>query len=119
MNLFWQITTIEFLLNVAVFAGAIIFYGPTRNLAGRFGRGHEFLKTLATGVLFGMATSATFFLPLHLDGGAAVGCGTILLVLAGPVDGFLAILGGLVFTVTIMLLPCVDKDQISHDALFS
>jgi signal transduction histidine kinase/DNA-binding NarL/FixJ family response regulator len=119
MNLFWQITTIEFLLNVAVFAGAIIFYGPVRILAGHFGRGHEFLKTLSTGVLFGMATSATFFLPLHLDGGAAVGCGTILLVLAGPVEGFLAILGGLVFTVTIMLLPWVDKDQISHDALLS
>ena len=119
MNLFWQITTIEFLLNVAVFAGAIIFYGPMRILARRFSRGPEFFKPLATGVLFGMATSATFFLPLHLEGGAAVGCGTILLVLAGPLDGFLAILGGLVFTVTIVLLPWVDKDQISHDALVS
>lgn len=119
MNLFWQITTIEFLLNIAVFAGAIIFYGPMRILGRRFSGGRESPRALASGVFFGIATLATLLIPLHMDGGAAVGCGTILLALAGPLDGFLAILGGLVFTVTFVLLPWADKDQISHHALLS
>src|ERR1700731_3580435 len=105
MNLFWQITTIEFLLNVAVFAGAIIFYGPIRIVAARFAHGREFPERVASGVLFGMATSATLFLPVHLEGGAVVGCGTILLALAGPMDGSLAIVGCLVFSITMELLP--------------
>jgi signal transduction histidine kinase len=117
MNLFWQITMIEFLLNVAVFAGAIIFYGPVRILARHLARGREFPMALASGVFFGMATSAVLLLPLHVEGGAAVGCSTILLALAGSLDGFLAILGCLVFTVTVELLPWVDKGQSSHDAL--
>jgi signal transduction histidine kinase/CheY-like chemotaxis protein len=119
MNLFWQITMVEFLLNVAMFAGAVILYGPIRLLAARLGRGREFPERLASGVLFGMATSATLFLPVHLEGGAAVGCSTILLALAGPLDGPLAILGGLVFSVSLELLPWVAKDESSHAALFS
>src|ERR1700724_1068150 len=107
MNLFWQITTIEFLLNVAVFAGAIIFYGPIRLVAVRFAHGREFPERVASGVLFGMATSATLFLPVHLEGGAVVGCGTILLALTAPLDGSLAILGGLLFSVSIELLPSI------------
>jgi signal transduction histidine kinase/FixJ family two-component response regulator len=119
MNLFWQITLVEFLLNVAMFAGAIIFYGPIRLLAARLARGREFPERLASGVLFGMATSAALFLPVHLEGGAAVGCSTILLVLAGPLEGPLAILGGLVFSVSLELLPWVAKDESSHAALLS
>ena len=30
MHLFWQITTVEFPLNLAMFAGALLFYGPMR-----------------------------------------------------------------------------------------
>jgi signal transduction histidine kinase/CheY-like chemotaxis protein len=119
MNLFWQITMVEFLLNVAVFAGAIIFYGPMRIAAARFARGRAFPERLAAGLLFGMATAATLFLPVHLEGGAAVGCGTILLALAGPLDGPLAILGGLLFPVTLELLPWVAKDDSNHAALWS
>jgi signal transduction histidine kinase/FixJ family two-component response regulator len=119
MNLFWQITMIEFLLNVAVFAAAIIFYGPIRLFASRFARGRQFPERVAAGMLFGMATSATFFLPVHLEGGAAVGCGTILLALAGPLDGSLAILGALVFSVAMELLPWATMDQSNHTALFS
>jgi signal transduction histidine kinase/FixJ family two-component response regulator len=119
MNLFWQITMVEFLLNVAMFAGAIIFYGPIRRLAARLAVGREFPERLACGVLFGMATSATLFLPVHLEGGAAVGCSTILLVLAGPLDGPFAILGGLAFSVSLELLPWVAKDGSNHAALFS
>ncbi len=119
MNLFWQITMIEFLLNVAVFAAAIIFYGPIRLFASRFARGRQFPERMASGLLFGMATSATLFLPLHLEGGGAVGCGTILLALAGPLDGSLAILGALVFSVAMELLPWATMDQSNHSALFS
>src|ERR1700734_1007943 len=119
MNLFWQITMVEFLLNVAVFAGAIIFYGPIRLLASRMAHGRAFPERLAAGVLFGMATSATLALPVHLEGGAAVGCSTILLVLAGPLDGLIAILGGLLFPIALELLPWVGKDESSHTALLS
>jgi signal transduction histidine kinase/DNA-binding NarL/FixJ family response regulator len=119
MNLFWQITMVEFLLNVAIFAGAIIFYGPIRLLASRFARGRNFPEQLASGVLFGMATAATLFLPVHLEGGAAVGCSTILLALVGPLDGSIAILGGLLFPIALELLPWVGKDESNHTALFS
>jgi signal transduction histidine kinase/CheY-like chemotaxis protein len=119
MNLFWQITMVEFLLNVAIFAGAIIFYGPMCIAASRLARGRNFPEQLACGVLFGMATSATLFLPVHLEGGAAVGCSTILLALAGPLDGSPAILGALLFPVTMELLPWGTQDGSNHAALFS
>jgi len=119
MNLFWQITLVEFLLNVAIFAAAIIFYGPIRLFASHFARGRNFPEQLASGMLFGVATSATLFLPIHLEGGAAVGCSTILLVLAGPLDGSLAILGGLLFPIALTLLPWVGKDESNHTAPFS
>jgi signal transduction histidine kinase/CheY-like chemotaxis protein len=114
MNLFWQITLIELLLNVAVFAGAIIFYGPVNMLAQRFSRGGSFLERSASGVLFGLATGAALLLPIHLEGGAAVGCSTILLALAGPLDGYVAILGGVVSSVVIEMLPWVTKGQASQ-----
>jgi signal transduction histidine kinase len=119
MNLFWQITMVEFLLNVAIFAGAIIFYGPMRIVAARLARGRGFPERLASGVLFDMATAATLFLPVHLEGGAAVSCSTILLALAAPLDGSLAILGGLLFPVALELLPWVAKSESSHGALLS
>ena len=111
MNLFWQITLIELLLNVAVFAGAIIFYGPVNMLAQRFSGGRNSIERTATGLLFGLATAAALMLPLHLEGGAAVGCATILLALAGPLDGYVAILGGVVSSVAIEMLPWLTKDQ--------
>jgi signal transduction histidine kinase/DNA-binding NarL/FixJ family response regulator len=119
MNLFWQITVIEFLLNVAVFAGAIIFYGPISILAARLSGGRESAQRAASGVLFGMATAATLLLPVHLEGGAAIGCSTILLALVGPLDGALAILGGLAFSVAVELLPWVPKEQTSQGAITS
>jgi signal transduction histidine kinase/DNA-binding NarL/FixJ family response regulator len=114
MNLFWQITLIELLLNVAVFAGAIIFYGPVNMLAQRFSGGRNSIERTASGVLFGLATAAALSLPIHLEGGAAVGCATILLALAGPLDGYVAILGGVVSAVAIEMLPSVTKDQTSQ-----
>src|ERR1700678_3573779 len=114
MNLFWQITLIELLLDVAVFAGAIIFYGPVNMLAQRFSGGRNSIDRTASGVLFGLATAAALMLPIHLEGGAAVGCATILLALAGPLDGYVAILGGVVSAVAIEMLPSVTKDQSSQ-----
>jgi len=117
MNLFWQITLIELLLNVAVFAGAIIFYGPVNMLAKRLSGGRNSIERTASGVLFGLATGAALLLPIHLEGGAAVGCATILLALAGPLDGFVAILGGVVSAVAIEMLPWVTKDQTSQTSI--
>jgi two-component system, sensor histidine kinase len=114
MNPFWQITIIEFLLNVAVFAGAIIFYGPIRIFAARLRGGRESVERAASGALFGIATSVALVLPVHLEGGAAVGCSTILLALAGPLDGSVAILGGLAFSVVFKLLPW---EQFQHIAI--
>jgi signal transduction histidine kinase/ActR/RegA family two-component response regulator len=119
MNLFWQITIIEFLLNVAVFAGAIIFYGPIRILAARLSGVRESAKRSASGVLFGIATGAALLLPVHLEGGAAVGCRTILLALAVPLDGSVTILGGLAFSIAIELLPGVAKEQSNQVAIVS
>src|ERR1700723_436187 len=114
MNLFWQITLIELLLNVAVFAGAIIFYGPVNMLAQQFSGGRNSFERTASGVLFGLATAAALMLPIHLQGGAAVGCATILLALSGPLDGYVAILGGFFSSVGIELLPWLTKDQTSQ-----
>ena len=100
MNLFWQINLIEFLLNTAVFAGAIIFYGPIRAFAVRLPGNRGALQSAAAGVLFGTATATALLMPIHLEGGAVVGCQTILVALAGPLDGILAIVGAL-------LIPCV------------
>jgi signal transduction histidine kinase/CheY-like chemotaxis protein len=117
MNLFWQITMIEFLLNVAVFAGALILYGPVRALAMRLFGGRESAEVSASGLLFGIATVVGLLLPVHLEGGAAVGCSTILFALAGPLDGFLAILVGLAFSVVIELLPSVANGQSNQAAI--
>jgi signal transduction histidine kinase/DNA-binding NarL/FixJ family response regulator len=114
MNLFWQITLIELLLNIAVFAGAIIFYGPVHEFAARFSWGRVSMERPASGVLFGLATAAALLLPIHLDGGAAVGCATILLALAGPIDGYVAILGGLLASIAMEMLPWVTKEQSSR-----
>jgi signal transduction histidine kinase/CheY-like chemotaxis protein len=105
MNLFWQITTIEFLLNIAVFAGAIIFYGPIRILAARLSGGRGSSEGPAAGLLFGIATSAALLLPVHMEGGAMVGSDTILLVLAGSLDGSVAILIALASSVAVVVMP--------------
>jgi signal transduction histidine kinase/CheY-like chemotaxis protein len=117
MNLFWQITMIEFLLNVAVFAGAIIFYGPVQLLAARLSGGRKFIEESASGTLFGIATAVALLLPVHLEGGAAVGCSTILLALVGPLDGSVAILGGLVLSIAIELMPWMEKEQSNQVAV--
>ena len=93
MDLFWQITIVEFLLNVAVFAAATILYGPVRGLAARLpGKATRF-EGAAVGILFGTATVLALLMPIHLNGGASIGGQTVLLALAGPLGGWEAALG--------------------------
>jgi signal transduction histidine kinase/ActR/RegA family two-component response regulator len=119
MNLFWQITLIEFLLNVAVFAGAIVLYGPIRVLAGSISRNREGMQDAATGGLFGVATSVALLLPVHLEGGAAVGCSTILLAIAGPLDGWSAVVGGVAISVGVELVQWITSGQSRQVAIES
>ncbi len=87
MDLFWQITLVEFLLNVAIFAAAVIAYGPLSALAEKLPARLAFLGGPLIGTLFGTATGVALLLPVHLSGGAAVGTQTILLALTAPVAG--------------------------------
>jgi signal transduction histidine kinase/CheY-like chemotaxis protein len=119
MNIFWQITLIEFLLNVAIFVSAVVFYGPIRILAARLTGGSRFAEQSACGALFGIATATAILSPVHLGGGAAVGCSTILLTLVGPLEGPRAIVGSLVFAVTIEILSWMTKDQTNQAAILS
>ena len=119
MNLFWQITLIEFLLNVAIFSGAVILYGPMGTLAGYVSRGREVVSRAAFGVLFGAATAVALLLPIHLEGGAAVGCTTILLAIAGPLDGWVAAVVGVGVSVAVETLPWAATRQSDHVAIMS
>jgi signal transduction histidine kinase len=91
MNLFWQITAVEALLNVAIFAIGVIAYGFVRSRAidRSWSQSRE---QMAVGTLFGGATALALLIPLHLDGGAAIGCQAVLIALAGPISGDLAVL---------------------------
>jgi signal transduction histidine kinase/ActR/RegA family two-component response regulator len=119
MNLFWQITLIELLLNVAIFAGAIIIYGPVRQFARGLLGDRDYVESSASGLLFGLATASALLLPIHLAGSGAVGAAAILLALAGPLDGYWAILLSVVSSVGIVLLPWVPKEQPTQEVIFS
>ena len=89
MNLFWQITAVEALLNVAIFAVAVIAYGIVREAAAarNWTAGVE---QAVIGGLFGGATALATLVPLHVDGGAAIGCQSVLIALTGPISGGLS-----------------------------
>ncbi len=89
MDLFWQITIVEALLNVAIFAVAVIAYGAVRSRAMARRWSNRFERT-AVGGLFGGATALAILVPLHLDGGATVGCQSVLIALSGPLSGGLS-----------------------------
>src|SRR5258706_3295776 len=84
MDLFWQITLVEFLLNLAVFAAAVIAYGPVCALARRL-PGHN--DGIAAGILYGAATAIALLLPVHLSGGSSLSSQPALLALAAPLGG--------------------------------
>jgi signal transduction histidine kinase/CheY-like chemotaxis protein/HPt (histidine-containing phosphotransfer) domain-containing protein len=87
MDLFWQIAIVEFLLNVAVFAAAVIVYGPLSSIASRITHWPKLNEGVAVGALFGLATAIAMLMPVHLDGGTNAGSQTVLLVLAAPLGG--------------------------------
>ena len=87
MDLFWQIAIVEFLLNVAVFAAAVIVYGPLSSIASRITYWPRLSEGVAVGALFGLATAIAMLMPVHLQGGVDAGSQTVLLVLAAPLGG--------------------------------
>jgi signal transduction histidine kinase/DNA-binding response OmpR family regulator/HPt (histidine-containing phosphotransfer) domain-containing protein len=90
MDFFWQITVVEFLLNTAIFAAAVIAYGPLWSLAERLPHRFAMFGGPLIGTLFGLATAVALLLPVHLSGGAALGSQTILLALTASVAGLAA-----------------------------
>jgi signal transduction histidine kinase/CheY-like chemotaxis protein len=119
MDFFWQITIVELLLNVAVFAGAIVGYGPMLALAERLPRRSNLTKDSAIGVLFGIATGAAVLLPVHFEGGSAVGSQTVLLALAGPLGGIQAALWALGISLAAELLPLATGGSLNDIAVAS
>lgn len=94
-DLFWQITVVEALLNLAIFAAAVIAYGPVNSLARRLRDKTAIPPGVAVGVLFGAATAIAVLQPVHLTGGAPTGSQTVLVALAGLLAGpFAALAAG-------------------------
>ena len=119
MDFFWQITVVEFLLNVAVFAAAIVGYGPMLALAERLPQRSKLTKDSAIGILFGIATGAAVLLPVHFEGGSAVGSQTVLLALAGPLGGVPAALWALGISLAAELSPLAAGGSLNDIALAS
>jgi signal transduction histidine kinase/CheY-like chemotaxis protein/HPt (histidine-containing phosphotransfer) domain-containing protein len=120
MDLFWQITIVEFLLNVAVFAAAVIAYGPLSNIASRITRWPTLNEGVAVGALFGVATAIALLMPVHLDGGAASGSQTVLLVLAAPLGGFPAAIAASVISLAVGLFRwAAAADSFQNTAVFA
>ena len=105
MDIFWQITIVEFLLNLAVFAAAVIAYGPTWTLAARLLPASRFAQGTAVGILFGAATVIVQLLPVHLSGGGFTGSQAILLAMAGLLAGPAAALAAALIAVAVELVP--------------
>jgi signal transduction histidine kinase/CheY-like chemotaxis protein/HPt (histidine-containing phosphotransfer) domain-containing protein len=105
MDIFWQITIVEFMLNLAVFATAVIAYRPTWTLAARLRPESRLGRSAAIGVLFGCATAIALLMPVHLSGGGFTGSQTVLLALAGLIAGPAAALVAALIVVAVGFLP--------------
>ena len=117
MDLFWQITLVEFLLNLAIFSAAVIAYGPLRALIDWIPGPSEQVEGALVGALFGIATVVALLLPVHMEGGGAIGGQTILLALAGGLAGAAAtVSAGLICLCTEFLFATGDPTQ-THVAL--
>jgi signal transduction histidine kinase/DNA-binding response OmpR family regulator len=104
-DLFWQITVVEALLNLAIFAAAVIAYGPVNILAARLRAATSIPPGTAIGVLFGIATAIAVLQPVHLVGGASTGSQTVLLALAGLLAGPFAALASATIALSAQLVP--------------
>jgi signal transduction histidine kinase/DNA-binding response OmpR family regulator len=119
MDLFWQITVVEFLLNVAVFAVAIIAYGPVRAVAARLAPKILSVEGASVGVLFGAATSMALLMPVHMSGGASVSGQMVLLTLAAPLGGVSAAAAASVVAIISSLFAWWQAGSLDHTALLS
>ena len=117
MDLFWQITIVEFLLNVAVFAAAAILYGPVRGFAARLPGKATRLEGAAVGILFGTATVLALLMPIHLNGGASIGGQTVLLALAGPLGGWEAALSAAAVSTAAGLFQWTHRESLGESTL--
>jgi len=106
-DLFWQITLVEALLSLAIFAAAVIAYGPVNIMAARLRALAPIPLGAASGVLFGIATAIALLLPVHLSGGVPTGSQTVLLALAGLLAGPFAALTAMVIALLAQLQPLV------------
>ena len=112
MDIFWQITIVEFLLNLAVFAVAVIAYGPTRMLAARCWPTSRYAPGAAVGTLFGIATAVVQLMPVHLSGGGYTGSQTILVALAGLLGGPAAAVTAALIAVAVGCVPALQGGTI-------
>jgi signal transduction histidine kinase/CheY-like chemotaxis protein/HPt (histidine-containing phosphotransfer) domain-containing protein len=119
MDLFWQITIVEFLLNIAVFAAAVIAYGPVRAVAARLAPKNASLEGSAVGALFGAATSVALLLPVHLSGGASVSGQTVLLTLAAPLGGLPGAVSAGAVAIAGSLVAWLQTGNLDHTAILS
>jgi signal transduction histidine kinase/DNA-binding response OmpR family regulator len=103
-DLFWQITVVEALLNLAIFAVAVIAYGPVNILAAKLRANTAIPPGTAIGVLFGIATAIAVLQPVHMIGGAPTGSQTVLIALAGLLAGPFAALAALVIAAAAQLV---------------
>ncbi|MDE1939760.1 MAG: response regulator [Alphaproteobacteria bacterium] len=114
MDIFWQITIVEALLNFAVFAAAVIAYGPIRTMAMRLRPASSLAMGAAVGTLFGGATAVALLLPVHMAGGASTGSQTILLGLAGLLAGPAAAVTAALIAITAELFPVLHGGSMDN-----
>ncbi len=105
MDIFWQITVIQSLQNVAVFAVAVIAFGLVRQGVARLRPAAMRYFNEITGLLMGLATAVAFLLPVHMSGGASTGSETILLALAGLMAGPIAAVLATVLACAAQIVP--------------
>jgi len=119
MDLFWQITIVEFLLNVAVFAAAVILYGFWRTFVARLPGNKALNESLATGFHFGCATAVALLLPVHMSGGAAVGSQTVLLALAGLLEGPVSAIVAAIISISAGMFLWSNGTSLNDSAVFT
>jgi signal transduction histidine kinase/CheY-like chemotaxis protein/HPt (histidine-containing phosphotransfer) domain-containing protein len=119
IDLFWQFTLIEFLVNVAVFAVAVIAYGLVPAVAARLVPKNFAVEGALVGVLFGAATSLALLMPVHTGGGASVSGQMVLLTLAAPLGGVAAAAAACLVAILDNLIVWWQTDSLDHTALFS
>src|SRR3954468_20521308 len=117
MDFFWQITIVEFLLNVAIFAAAVIAYGPLFNIPQRLPRRFGCAAGPVAGGLFGLATAVALLLPVHMGGGASAGTQTILLALTAPVAGLAAGATAIVIAIGAVLFSMLSGGDLGSSAV--